>query len=162
MLRREFLQALAMAAIVPTIAMVATPAHAVAEVLPAVAVNPNQKFIDALALYDRVIASHQAKAGHYIVHKRVDDMMEYVLANFEKPVINTENLKVVADLLNDRTSASSARLREVEPYLAEVAWPVAAMKSFLSEYRIPLSPKASKGFADFIDQYKEIIITDKV
>jgi hypothetical protein len=162
MLRREFLQALAMAAIVPTIAMVATPAHAVAEVLPVVVVNPNQKFIDALALYDRVIAAHQAKAGHYVVHKRVDDMLEYVLANFEKPVLNATNLAVVADILDDRTRASSARLREVEPYLSEVAWPVAAMKSFLSEYRIPLSPKTSKRFADYVDQYKEIIISNKV
>ncbi len=104
MLRREFLQALAMAAIVPTIAMVATPAHAVAEVLPAVAVNPNQKFIDALALYDRVIASHQAKAGHYIVHKRVDDMMEYVLANFEKP-LDQYSLDTVKMFYNDAKKA---------------------------------------------------------
>lgn len=173
MLRRNFLKALAAAVLMPSMVVNATPAP--------IAINPHQKYIDALALYDVAVAVNTQYRANLVAHPLNPDQVEvsdalvqehgntflaFLMANFQKPPARgepefeyeREQVMLILDMNHTTNKPCAALLRNVPPKVAEVAWVIAAVKSLLSEQRMYLIPPKCPAFAEFVAQYREIII----
>jgi hypothetical protein len=155
MLRRDFLKMLAMAAVMPAMPAVAQQFAPAAPV-----VHPYQKYIDALALYDKAVETLHAKAGIEVLAPQANELFVFMMDNFTPPEYTAEERQLVKDFLDVRSQSSvHERLRSVPPNFAEKVWPIAVTKALLSEHRMPLNAKTMPGFDLFVERYKEIIIS---
>ena len=153
MQRRKFLKALALAAVAPTL-------MATAEPVAAAIVIPNQKFIDALALFDKAITAIKSSNDVKFVSAEMNNLYAFLMENFTKPVPgDTVFRQQVVELLEIESEESlDSRLRYVPPKLAEMIWPVAAAKSLLSEHRANVAVTHMPAFSEFVAHYKWFII----
>jgi hypothetical protein len=151
MLRRDFLKALAMAAVAPT--LMAQSGQAMA------AVNPHQKYIDALVLFDNVIASkvHDDPA---VSTPEMEKLFSFLMANFAKPSTDdTVFADQVKELLNGPPKKSlDSSLRHIPPKVAEIMWPVVAAKALLSEHKVRFTVRGLPSFIEFSDRYRYFIV----
>jgi hypothetical protein len=152
MLRRNFLKALALAAVAPALVVHTDPVTA--------AVNPHQKYIDALELFDNAIAANKSSNDVKVVSAEMDKLYAFLMANFPKPTPGDQNFrKQVRELLEVRSAESlDSRLRHVPPQIAEMMWPVAVCKSLLNEHKVRVAGEYMPAFHEFINDYKWFII----
>lgn len=167
MLRRNFLKALALAAVAPTLAV-----HA-ETIIPVV--NPHQKYIDALVLFDKAIEinksftwagrgteqyTDQHREHVKLVSEHMNELFAFLMANFVKP--NPGDMvfqKQVRELLETQMPESlDSRLRSLPPKVAEMMWPVAVAKSLLSEHKVRVAVPHMPAFGEFVEHYKQFII----
>lgn len=155
MLRRDFLKALAFVAAAAAVPSMATPV-----IQPVI--NPHQKYIDALALFDAVVLAKANNADATEMNKHCCTVMSFVMDNFARPVDDEETVEQIKHLLNTTSIGSAAQckeqIRKVPPDLAEAIWPIALTKALLADERITMNPKMNPAFAEFIEVYKPLII----
>ena len=177
--RRDFLRASLVAAAtvsVPmlasaTIAETATITGTVAPILPVA--NPHQHIIDALKLYDKVIADYAKYKGRREfsgewdpklndqLHASVDELFEHIYATFR--VEKSEKvLHAFRDIVNDRTVGKIAEneIRKIPPVYIEEVWPAAMMKVILRDRALPISHRKLKTFGRFHNTYGWMILND--
>lgn len=146
--RRTFLQAtaaLAVAASVPVMASVATQAT--------VAVDPAQKYREALRLFDRCVAvASESKE----VSLRLNTLLTYLRENFPVPTHDTETILAVRSMLKGPVDISG--IRGIPPNVADEIYPIALLKLGLTSYRMDLNPAYIKEFDWFHDTYSQLII----
>jgi hypothetical protein len=150
MLRRDFLKALAAAALMPS--MVAVAAQSPIAIPTS---NPHQKYIDALALYDGVIAADQ-----HNFNNKANELFVFLLSNFPSPEMNKATKLQFVTFLNVPPGGESIdkKLRSLPPEIAEILWPVAAIKSLIAEHKLPVMHSRSRAIMAFVDRYKQIIM----
>jgi hypothetical protein len=124
-------------------------------------INPHQKYIDALALYDAVITSHTNGDPSDVLHAHWEDMFVFMLNNFQKPEITPEMRRHWNEQfnLNGNYYPMADRLRVLPPVFIECIWPLAAFKALLTEHQIPLVTRFSPSCGKFIDIYQTIIVS---
>ncbi len=161
MTRRGFLGAL-----VAGLAVAAVPALMPTDALAALVVNPNQKYIDALGMYDEAVAlgrefklTKDATTGVQM-HEAVDRLFTHIFATFDAPERTKENHRAVSDMLKHYDATVAAQFRKVPPVVSDVVWPVMAMKSLLCDYALPVDHRKLTIFTEFHARYGTFIIDD--
>ncbi len=109
--RRGFLQVLAAGA-----AVVSVPILLDGNVASAAIINPNQKYIDALALFDKGVEIYENiiptlpdyfsnkllyKAGTPELHQAIDNLFEYIHSNFAIPDNSKEQCDECSNVLGN-------------------------------------------------------------
>ena len=146
--RRTFLQAtaaLAVAASVPVMANVATQAT--------VAVDPAQKYREALRLFDRCVA---VASNSKEVSLRLGTLLTYLKENFPAPKQDEETVLTVHRLLQNKVDI--AGIRGIPPSVADELYPVALIKMGLTSYKMELDPVYVTEFDWFHETYGQLII----
>lgn len=147
---------------------------AAATVMPGVAVastvNQNQKYIDGLALFNAMVACRNEDKtwDHERLQVKANEFFDWMAATFEHPGRDPEVTKKVQEYLyrylNGSTKCTSHNncyndINQVPPEIADIVWPVAATKSLLAEFRVPVSPNKYPGFMEFVNRYKPHIVS---
>lgn len=173
--RRSFLKALTLAIVAPVIAKV-NLAEAAA-VMPS---NPYQKYITGLELFDAVLAETR-NTGEKVrsvtdrYYETFGTFITFMNENFPDPgrdqmvtsqlnaflaVIYKQHEAVAAGTMNakDKVTCHDA-IKKVPPEISDFIWPVVALKSLLSEYRVPINTSQIKGFDVFVARYSRHIVS---
>lgn len=155
MLRRDFLKALAVVAASAAVPSFAAP------------VNPHQKYIDALALFDNVVEyGQQAKAISPSffgpqwdgLSEKIDVLYGHINQHFMAPDYSQELMDAAAAVLKRSPREDADKLRSMPPQYAEMLWPFIATRLLLAYHKLPANPKASPEFGKHIAAYKHAIL----
>lgn len=145
--RRTFLQvtaALAVSASVPVLANVAPQVAAV---------DPAQKYREALRLFDRCVAvASESKE----VSLRLDKLLSYLKENFPAPSHDKVTLTAANRLLKGPTDI--AGIRGIPPTVADEIYPIALIKLGLTSYKMEPNQFYMKEFGWFHETYSQLII----
>ncbi len=125
-------------------------------------INSHQTYIDALALYDALIAAHSAGVTREVLHEHWEKLFSFILENFENPDITLElvNHWRAQFSIGREYNPMAERIRILPPVFIETIWPLAAFKALLSEHKIPISVRSETMPASdkFITVYKNLLI----
>lgn len=181
--RRGFLHALA-AGVAIVSAPILLDASGVALVAPTTLINPHQKYIDALALFDKcveinrqlpLIELHSKFDGkNYMgkdistdLHSAVDSLFEYLHTNFAIPENTAEDCLACSHVLgrfkiNNEylPMASIEDFRKIPPTVIETVWPIAAMRFILRDYGMNINHRKLTQFKTFHERYGRLVIQD--
>lgn len=139
-------------------------------VVPTIATNPHQHIIDALRLYDEVLASYARAKGRAAftglpqpelikqMHVAVDDLFRHIYSTFHYD-ITEETVQVMHKMLTTR-EISETDLRKIPPTVIESAWPILAMKMLLRDRQMPINHRTLETFKEFRDKYGILILHD--
>jgi hypothetical protein len=130
-----------------------------------------QKYVDALRLMDQVLSLNTAPSYSYKratwselseandrFHEKIDELMEFVYANWAVPKRNKENLKAVEDLLYLSDKEKQPNIRSIPPEVIEEIWPILLVKTLLRDYQLPINHRKMKSFQHFHDTYGWFIL----
>ena len=138
--------------------------------------NSTSKYNTALEMFDVVVAANNRVLKYDAAGERLpyninipgtkelstlfNEMLVYVHATFEPPVINAENIAQCKAFLDTRHENAGRYLLEgTPPALADAIWPVGLVKMALRDYQLFISYRDVPEFNVFVDRYKSLIMT---
>ena len=126
-------------------------AAAVTPAAVAIAPDQNNKYREAIRLFDRCVAADKSE-----VNSRFDQLLSHLKKNFAAPEFNQSNIDATVQLLANPSDI--AGIRGIPPSVADSIYPIALAKLGLKEYQLALDPSKMKEFDWFHSTYGRLIL----